>query len=297
MRYRLKHRIEYGLLRAVGGLANLLPYRAALGMGSALARAGFALQGRRVRRAMRRVRQALDPGLSEVEVRDIVRRAWRHFALNVIEDLRTPLLTVEWVDEHVDHRELQNVFGAMKDGHGAVLAAPHMGNWELAGIAAQAKGLRIMTIARGQRNPLVSSYINALRKSTGVEVYLHDARSFAGILRRLKEGRVFALLTDLRAKGDWVKVNYLGRDAKIPTGAAHFARSAGVPLLPCYALREGPDHHVWKTFPPIWPDRALSRDDDVHRMTQYMMDCFTQAVRAHPDQYFWFNRRWVLGED
>jgi len=30
---------------------------------------------------------------------------------------------------------------------------------------------------------------------------------------------------------------------------------------------------------------------------QYIMDRFSESVRAHPENYFWFNKRWVLGEE
>jgi Kdo2-lipid IVA lauroyltransferase/acyltransferase len=55
--------------------------------------------------------------------------------------------------------------------------------------------------------------------------------------------------------------------------------------------------HRWASFPPISPDLSLDRDEDFRRMTQYVMDCFDQAVREHPEDFFWFNGRWVLGEE
>ena len=36
---------------------------------------------------------------------------------------------------------------------------------------------------------------------------------------------------------------------------------------------------------------------DRARILQYVMDRFSESVRAHPENYFWFNKRWVLGEE
>ena len=73
---------------------------------------------------------------------------------------------------------------------------------------------------------------------------------------------------------------------------AHFAREAGVPIIPAYVVREGWGRHRWAGFPAIFPDPSLDRDADLRRMTQYVMDCFDRAVREHPDQWIWIHRRW-----
>ena len=39
---------------------------------------------------------------------------------------------------------------------------------------------------------------------------------------------------------------------------------------------------------------TVAKEADWTRMTQQGMDIFDQAIRKHPDQYFWYNKRWVL---
>jgi len=31
-------------------------------------------------------------------------------------------------------------------------------------------------------------------------------------------------------------------------------------------------------------------------MTREIMQVFDRAIRTHPDQYFWYNKRWVLDD-
>ena len=50
-------------------------------------------------------------------------------------------------------------------------------------------------------------------------------------------------------------------------------------------------------MPPIWPDYSLDKDADIKRMTQYVMDHFDKVIRQYPEHYFWFNNRWLLGEE
>lgn len=294
---RLRHLLEYVLLRATAWLANHVPHRAALFGGWVIALIGAVFLRGQMRRATARIRQVFGKEKTEREIRRIAWLAWRNLCFNGVEALRTPSVTLDWVKQVTDHKAIQAVFDNMKDGKGVILAVPHMGNWELAGVSAQLFGAKIMIIVRKQRNPLTNAYLNRMREYTGVEAFLREARSLAGIARGLKEGKVLAILPDLRAKADFVPCRFLGHDGvQIPAGMAMFAREAGVPIIPAYVVRVGWARHRWVGLPPICPDTSLSREDDFKRLTRYVIDAFDRAIREHPDQYFWFNQRWVLGE-
>jgi lauroyl/myristoyl acyltransferase len=59
-------------------------------------------------------------------------------------------------------------------------------------------------------------------------------------------------------------------------------------------LREGWTRHRWRLVDAVYPDPALDKQADWQRMTQAVIDHFDAAIRDHPDQYFWYNKRWVL---
>ncbi len=298
MKYRVKHIVEYGLLRGIAGLVGVLPYRVALAFGWGIARLVFAGSGSRRERTARRIRQVLGPERSEREVRDILWVAWRNLVFNAIETMRIPRVTLAWVKAHVlDYSEVEKLLALSKGGRGVVLAVPHMGNWELAGISAQLFGAHLTTIFRRQKNPLTDAYINRMREYTGVRGLETKYGAFHGIIRQLKEGMTLVILPDIRAKKEALRVNFLGAVADLPEGMALFAREAGVPILPAYVTRVGWARHRWTILDPVWPDPSLEKDADWRRMTQQVMDHFDRAIRANPDQYFWFNKRWVLGDD
>ncbi|MCX6998608.1 MAG: lysophospholipid acyltransferase family protein [Kiritimatiellaeota bacterium] len=294
MKYRVRHVVEYALLRGLTALAGALPHRVALALAGALAALARGPARRRLRAAAARVAEVYGERFTPRARRIIVRRAWRHLFCNAVEVMRVPRMTRNWINRVVVHSEMQTVFDSMQAGRGAIIAVPHMGNWELAGVAAQLYGARVMIIVRRQKNPLTNAYLNQLREYTGVEAWQREGRDFSGLVRSLKEGKVLAILPDLRAKTNAIRVNFLGHQADIPGGMALFARESGAPIVPAYACRVGWARHAWKCFAPIWPDPALDQKTDMARMTQYVMTCFDQAINAHPDQYFWFNQRWIL---
>jgi Kdo2-lipid IVA lauroyltransferase/acyltransferase len=296
MRYRLRDLVEYGFIRFVAGLANILPHRAGLVLAWGIAGVMYVAAYGRMRRIQRRIRQVFGGERSERWIRRTCWRAWRNLCFNIIEGLRTPSITLDWVNRVGEYR-LHLLFENMKDGRGAILAVPHMGNWELAGVAAQLHGAHIVIIARRLRNPLTNAYMSRLRESAGIDAVLREAKTFKGIIPKLKEGKVLAILPDLRAKSEGIRCRFLGAETNIYPGMALFAREANVPIIPAYVIRDGWARHRAFTGDPIRSDPALDKEADLKRMTQYVMDFFDRAVREHPEQYFWFNGRWVLGEE
>ena len=170
MKYKLAHVMEYAAVRAVCGLLVALPHRAALALAWGPVRLALALNGKLRARTRRRLRQALGPAKSESELDRIAWLAFRNLAFTAVEGIRLPGIdgrrgwTGTWSWDALDE-----VHAELAQGHGFIVAVPHMGNWELAGIALHSQGVDLMTLARRQKNPLMDAWINRLRMSTGVE--------------------------------------------------------------------------------------------------------------------------------
>jgi len=281
----------------VSGLANLLPYRAALMLGWVFAWLSYHLSSTPRERVTRRLIQVFGDELSEHERRRTGWTAWRNLFFNYVEALRTPSISLEWVKKVVDCDAVNVVLEHLKSGRGLIVAIPHVGNWELAGVAVPLFGVDVATIARRQKNPLTDAYLMRMRELTGLKVFYTESKAFSGFVRRLKEGKVVGILPDLRAKARAVTVKFLGVETQVAAGMGLFAHEAGVPIMVGISIRDRWDHHKWMVLDPVRPDPSADRDADIQRMTQEVMDQVADVVRKHPEQYFWFNKRWVLGEE
>lgn len=294
MAVRLRYRVEYALLRGIAAFLNALPYPFALAIGAFFARLIFAGAGSRVREAQRRIREIF-PEKSDREVKRIAYISLRNIVFNLLESIRFPRLTREWVDRHIDVGNFPEMVEAyLEEGKGAVFTIPHMGNWEMSGLAAGQRGLPMFFLVGHQRNPLADKFINKIRAATGVTVILRDKNSARNVLRHLREGQTFGILPDVRMPGDGVPVKFLGRDVELPGGIALFARHAKVPICIGHVRRIGWTRHKWEFTPPVWSDPNLDKSADEIRILQLAADHFTGAICEHPEQYFWYNRRWVL---
>ncbi len=282
-------------LAGLGAVVRRLPYRLALGVGWVCAVLLFHVVRFRVRAAQQRLQAVFGDQLSPRQRRQTAWVSLRNLCFNVVDILRLPLLDSAWIARHVDARGIDFIKAVRDPQRGAILAVPHMGNWDLAGVGGHISGLPIFFMARRQKNPLTDEWLNRLRGVTGVETIMTDqAGALRKVVRYLKEGRIFAMLPDVRARQSGIAVPFLGGTAILATGMETFARRSNVPIFPAYNLRVGWTRHRWIVLPPVWPDPDVEPATDQARIMREVMQHFDAAIRAHPDQYFWYNKRWIL---
>ena len=121
-------------------------------------------------------------------------------------------------------------------------------------------------------------------------------RALGSIIKRIRGGEVFTILPDIRSKQkeSAIPIPFLGGTAHLYGGMALFAKHTNTPIYTVIVSREGWTRHRWQVGAPILPDPALDKESDILRMTTETMARFDRAIRAHPEQYFWYNKRWVL---
>ena len=294
MKYRPKHIIEYIALRSFAWWFAILPYRGALALGWSLAWIGFHIA--RFRRA--EARERLLTVFPDRPIRELDRIAWQswlNLVFSTIEMLRMPDMTLDWLRRHSDFgRALRLLKRHCESGRGAILALPHMGAWEMTGMICHLDGLPIFNIAARQKNPLVADFIDHLRANTGITTVSRGAGTMRTTIRTLREGGILAILPDVRVHKGGLHLPFLGGTASLGKGMALFARHANVPILPVIVTRNGWAGHKVEMFDPVEPDPTLDKETDVERMTRTVVDRINRRIQQQPEQWFWFNKRWVL---
>ena len=295
MIYRPKHIVEYALLRMFTALLRVLPYRAALFIGWLNAWFSFHIVCFRVDEAKRRIRSVFGDAVSEKDATRIAWQSWKNIVFSGVEIMRMDLMTRQWIESVLDAEHLFSTLKSHTDtGQGAISAVAHMGSWELAGVYGHHIGIPVFTFVAQQKNPLVNAYLNRMRQRPGIEVISRDTDAVRGILRRLKDGYLLAILPDVRMRRGGVMVPFLGGEANVGEGMAMFARHCNVPIFPSIVTRHGWARHKGKVGPTIWPDQSLDKDADILRMSKEVLAFIDGEIRRDPGQWFWFNKRWIL---
>jgi KDO2-lipid IV(A) lauroyltransferase len=295
----LKHRVEYYGLRAIAALATWLPYRAALCFGWLIAALLFHVFRFRRRATLERIGAVLAIHPNSREARRIAWVSLRNLAFNAIEMMRVRDFTVETMRDLIPNlpdamRQMRGYMAEQEEATGAIIAVPHMGNWDLAGSACYLEGLPIFSVAARQRNPLTNDFINQLRSGHGMDILERGSGTLRQVIQRLREGQLFAILPDTRSRHPDLEIEFLGGVANLARGMASFARAAKVPVVTVIMRRVGWSQFHITLHPPVLPDLTSDKTADLQRMTQHVVSIIDAAIREHPEQWFWYNKRWVL---
>ena len=286
--------LEYGTLRFFCGIVNLIPYRMAMGLAAAFAWCAFHVLRLKRARTLQRLRDVFP----EKPAGELRRIAWRSFA-NIlqtgVEMIRAPRLTQRWMDRHVlDGRLYKDRLQALVDeGKGVVIMVPHSGNWYMAAWSMAKYGLPLFAIAARQRNPKIDAWMK--RQYGDIEVVERgSAKTLVEIHRRLKAGRAFAILPDLRVPQPDVAVDFLGGKANVSHAGAMFAVKCGCPIVVAVMRREH-GKHVFDHLATLRPDpSAVDKKAEAERLMREAMRLLDEKIRLHPEHWFWYNKRWIL---
>ena len=286
--------VEYGAFRAVCALVNVIPYRAAMAAAHGLSVFLFDVLRFQRTRTLGRIRTVF-PEKSEREVAAIARRSLTNVLQSAVEMIRAPRLTRAWMDRHVrDGLLYKNRLQELVDeGRGVVIMVPHSGNWYMAAWSMAKYGLPLFAIGSSQRNPKISGWMN--RQYGDIEVLDRNQKStLVKIKERLRAGRAFAILPDLRVRMKDVDAPFLGGTANVSHAGAMFAVKCGAPIVVAAMRREG-GQHVFNHIATLRPNAAApDAKEEARRLTREVFALLDAEVRARPGEWFWFNKRWIL---
>ena len=283
MKSRFTINAEYWALRGFCGFLAALPYALAMGVADALGHLPF-----KRRRTLARLK-AVFPDKPEKELKAIAVRSFQSFLRTTFEMMRAPKLTREWMDRHVeDGLHYKKLLQELVDeGKGVVILVPHCGNWYMAAWSMAKYGLPLCAIAARQRNPKIDAWINRLYGD--IEVLDRDCRDTLGRIKALLHaGRAFAILPDLRVRKRDVEADFLGGKANVSRAGALFALNAGAPIVVAAMSREH-GRHVFHHLATLRPEGRTAED-----LTVEAMKLLSDFVLAHPGEWYWYNKRWIL---
>lgn len=179
---------------------------------------------------------------------------------------------------------------AREGGRGAVVALPHSGNWDMAGVwLAQNYGTFTTVAERLKPESLYDRFI-AYRESLGFEVLplTGGPRPPMEVLaERLNANRFVCLMADRDLTRSGVQVNFFGEPTRLPAGPARLAIETGAPLHPAHVYYDGDDCVVQI-------DDALDTGSgDVGVITQALADRFAVNIAAHPQDWHMLQPQWL----
>jgi lauroyl/myristoyl acyltransferase len=260
-------------------LVRILPAPLVLAVANRLADRGARRGGAGIRQLEHNLRRVVGPLMPQPELDALVRRSARAYARYWVETFRLPSMPTAGVIERVSVEGGHLIHEAVGRGKGVVLALPHMGNWDTAGIWLIGQGIPFTTVAERLKPESLYRRFVAYRESLGMQVL------------PLTEGGVVCLVGD-RAYGDGgVDVELFGETAVLPAGPAMLAARTGATLL-CVGMWNTPGGWGIKVSGPIEPGAESGLAAQTRSMTQNLAAAFQGQIAAHPADWHMLQPVW-----
>lgn len=174
-------------------------------------------------------------------------------------------------------------------GRGVIVAAPHLGCWELLNLWLCAQGPMAL-LYRVPQHAEWEALLRTARGALGATQVRADAAGVRELLRCLKQGMTLGILPDQRAKGgEGEFAPFFGLPCKSMTLLSRLAEKTGAPVVFGFAERlaqgQGFDLH----FLPA--DAAIASVDRVAAVAALHRG-IEACVRLAPEQYQWTYKRY-----
>lgn len=273
-------------------LVRVLPEGVARG----LFRFGADLAARREGSGTRQLRANLArvvPQAGPSELDELVRQALRSYARYWMEAFRLPSMDHGEVHAAIDAEMTgkENLNAALAEGNGVILALPHSGNWDAAGVWLVGTHGKFATVAERLKPDSLYHRFVAYRESLGFEILASSGGSRLPsevLAERLRANGIVCLLADRDLTTAGIPVTFFGERTRMPAGPAYLAAKTGAALIPA-GLWFTEDGWGLRLHPPI----RVSGTDGVQAATQALADVLAADIAAHPADWHMLQKLWV----
>ncbi|HEX2902899.1 MAG TPA: phosphatidylinositol mannoside acyltransferase [Jatrophihabitans sp.] len=252
--------------------------------------------------SIRQLRTNLDRAtgrrLAAAELDALTGRAMRSYARYWMETFRLPSMNLDDVAARANTTGWEHVQAAVAAGRGVILALPHSGNWEVAGIWLIKQGYPFTTVAERLRPESLFDQFVAYREGLGMRVLplTGGQRPPMDVLaERLRAGEVVCLLADRDLSRRGVEVNFFGEPTRMPPGPALLAATTGAALLPVHCSFRADGWEQW-VGPPVELTGA-NPVEAVPPATQHLADAFAGRIAERPQDWHMLQKLWLADLD
>ncbi|HMI32206.1 MAG TPA: lysophospholipid acyltransferase family protein [Candidatus Limnocylindrales bacterium] len=213
----------------------------------------------------------------------------------ILEYLAQGALDRRALDSRFRFLGMETLYRALAPGRGAVVVAPHVGNWELAGIALARLGFLVHVVTGVQFHARFTRFARLLKERERILVST-PVEGFRPLLSTLRRGGIVVLLADGDVFVRSYDATFFGRLVPFPLGPALLARRAGAALVHAHAERTGSGAHVVSIDGIELPRPELPVKEDVRRLTRRVAEWQERTIAAHLDQWCIFRPLFQAGD-
>lgn len=180
---------------------------------------------------------------------------------------------------------------AKAQNRGIIFLTCHVGVFDLQVTYMALRGLRPLVIGKPLKDKRLNHLLWKHRNSHGA-IAVERGKEMFRLLKELKSGGSLAILIDQDTKVKSRFVNFFGKPASTPVGAASFAIKTGAVVVPTYIYLGSDGKQHMQFSEPIETIVTGDEETDLTVNTQRYTDFIESVIRKHPEQWVWMHERW-----
>ena len=300
-RKALRRYIKYGFLvlmiRVLLGTTRMLPRSFTKGLFGRLGGLAFwMLKGERIK-TIRNLTIAYGQTKSEAEIRDMAREVFVNLGITAAEFvIKWNARTREDFFSDLKVTGTEHFRNAYKGGNGFICVTGHIGCWEAIPWAISMLGYPAGAIGRAHSNKKLNDLIVKSRERAGFKL-LPLGSSYKTIVNFLKENHGLGMLIDVDTSVKGIFLDFYGKPAYTPVGAAMLALDAGAGALPIVYLKEEDNTFHLIIGEEFMIQRSGKREDDIRANTEMFHKWLEKVIQEHPTQWVWMHERWKTTQE
>lgn len=262
-------------------------------LGRFLGNIAYVADARHRRIVKRNLRFAMPSLDSPAKINRTARAVFQNAAISFLEILQMSRLSRDDILQKVRVKGSKHLLDAQNSHKGTIVISAHFGNWEMAHIFGSCfLNEPLVLVARKVKPSFVNEWLNRVRGRFGSEI-LDKSSALPKMIRAIRKGKILGVLIDQGTLlSDGVQVTFFGKRTNATPAAAVLARRYKAVVLPVFCVRRKDGNLEVVAYPPLDLQESDDYQQDIQVNTQMMINVIESAIREHPDQWFWFHKRW-----
>ncbi|MDR2840921.1 MAG: lysophospholipid acyltransferase family protein [Paludibacter sp.] len=185
----------------------------------------------------------------------------------------------------------ENLRTAYERGKGVICLIPHISSWELSAVTPPMLGYKTIAASKPIKGYFIQKAMVYFRARRGM-INIDRTGSYRNLVAGLNAGNCLILMIDQDTKVKGCFVDFFGKKAYTPLGAARLAADTGAAVVPMAMTRTDTGAYRFDILPEI---QAIKTDDptnDLVANTQLQTAIIENIIRQNPTQWVWMHRRW-----
>ena len=180
---------------------------------------------------------------------------------------------------------------AYEKGKGVICLIPHLSSWELSAVTPPMLGYKTIAASKPIKGFLVNKTMVWFRARRGMKNFSRVG-SYNTLVQGLKEGNCLILMIDQDTRVKSCFVDFFGREAYTPLGAARLAADTDAAVVPMAMSRISAGKYHFEILPEMAVIQTDNHENDLIANTQAQTKIMEYFISKNLTQWVWMHRRW-----